>query len=127
MNTEAIESMSPSLRVSLGKILLLANKTLVELFSDQTPLPFSEKKRNGIYGRTFTSHFCKKYASSWEFVDLFVESGGNLNRHMDYQNSGQSGYIYGCSYSYLLNFRSTVIASTLAATSNNCCSWWSWW
>jgi hypothetical protein len=44
MNTEAIESMSPSLRVSLGKILLLANKTLVELFSGQTPLPFSEKK-----------------------------------------------------------------------------------
>jgi hypothetical protein len=102
MNTKAIESMSHSLRLSLGKILLLANKTLIELFSDQFPLPFSDRKRNSIYGHAFTSQFCKKYRSSWEFVDLFVESGGNLNRHMDYQNSGRSGYDYGCSYSYLI-------------------------
>jgi len=108
MNTKAIDSMSPSLKLALSKILLKSNETLLELFSDKNPLPFSDKKRNTIYGNTFTSLFCKKYASSFEFVDLFVESGGNLNRHMDYQNSERSGYDYGCSYSYLITKNKTV-------------------
>ena len=102
VNTDAIEGMPDSLRVALGKILFLAEKTLKNLYSDQTPAPFSDKKRNAVYGHTFTSQFCKKYVSSWEFVDLFVESGGNLNRHMDYSNSEDNGYDYGSSYSYII-------------------------
>ena len=46
--------------------------------------------------------FDKSCTSRFEFLDIFAEKDGSLNRHCDYSNDYREGYTYGASYSYLI-------------------------
>jgi hypothetical protein len=46
--------------------------------------------------------------AKFEYVDIYVEAGADLKRHMDYKNDGATeGYSCGASYSFYFDFQKT--------------------
>ena len=51
-----------------------------------------------------TEAFGKDCNSIFEIIDIFVETGSRLNRHMDYLNGRKKGYDYLTVYSWVGNY-----------------------
>lgn len=46
INPNALDKMSPNLRLIVSRMVSVANGLLQDLLSDHTPLPYSNKKKN---------------------------------------------------------------------------------
>ena len=62
----------------------------------------NDSHRTTLFGRPFGTSFHPSCTSRFEFVDIFVETRADLNRHMDYQNGKCENYDFGASYSFLI-------------------------
>ena len=88
------------LKTELAKVLSLGQVHVDQFFAEEDPMP--DKARTRLFGLPFGCSFSKDCTSRFEFVDIFVESGAVLNRHMDYRNDHVPGYNYGASYSFVV-------------------------
>lgn len=84
----------------LSNIMSLSQTIVDKEYEKEKPM--NNKKRNQIFGSKFGKSFDKSCTSRFEFLDIFAEKDGSLNRHCDYSNDYRKGYTYGASYSYLI-------------------------
>jgi hypothetical protein len=102
LDKERVGQISTSLRSQIGRILSLSQELLIKFYPHETQPPFYDARRTELFGEPFAALFSPQCTSRFEFVDLFLESQGDLNRHMDYLNDDENpGYQYVASYSYL--------------------------
>ena len=100
-NTEEkkLNNMRPELKAAIGKIA-----TDVQQFTTNRVYPgrVQDQFRNELFGSRFAALWGGDCECDFEFVDLFLESGSMLGRHMDYSNGKVDGYDCIASYSYCI-------------------------
>jgi hypothetical protein len=90
----ALQEIPGKLHAQIGKVLSLSQELLPKLYPDEHPEPFYDHRRTKLFGKPFASLFFDECTSRFEFVDLYLESQGQLNRRLDYVNDGTPGCIY---------------------------------
>lgn len=113
--------MGPKMIEHIGKILSLSQEYLDDFFAGSEDPPMSDPKRNSLFGDKFASSISGKCTSRFEYLDIFVESGSQLNRHMDYMNGCSKGYEYGTSYSYTHMYDGKLYRVNLIAVCRKVC------
>jgi hypothetical protein len=84
----------------LSRIMSLSQFILDKCYKEENPM--NNARRNRLFGSKFGKSFHVSNTSRFEYLDIFVEKDGLLNRHVDYNNDARKGYTYGASYSYLI-------------------------
>ena len=84
----------------LGNILNSSQIFLEKLCGNNNVM--NDTKRKKMFGNVFGKSFDNSCITKFEYLDIFVEKDGLLNRYCDYSNDYREGYDYGASYSYLI-------------------------
>lgn len=83
----------------IGKILVLAQ----ECIDAHNKNVMNDVERNKLFGHYMGGKFMVGNKSRFEYLDIFLHTSTQLQRHIDYQN-GYDKYKYGCSYSFVSKY-----------------------
>lgn len=104
-----LNKMTLTVKHDIGKLMEYAQLIMNKLYGEEE---MNDKERNKIFGKYMAKQFYQSNKSNFEFIEIYVQTGCMLNKHMDYENDIGS-YRYGCSYSeihlhnnitYIINF-----------------------